>query len=457
MSKRPLSMENESNRFNEEKSPSQISQPRGAHVELSLNFLSLNVDCCEEVFDYLSLADLHAMAQTCTRMHRIAGSHFQQTYAAAHVVCKSDGIYIRCIQINGFTQFIQNISFYCDDLLCFGYVQSNCFDSLKKIRFCSIAMTDEKIACLQSILAKVEVVEIFCCTMNGEFYENFLSKCSKLKRLTVKGFYGPGPLIGTANDWLLREYSQLEHLELTSMRVDYEINELETFFHRNPHIRSFAIDSDCLWNNRNLIMTAQVNLDRLAIDSENFETDYFYQLLNELHAIGVYKKLQFYLLNIDERSINPIASLTAMDKLYSQLLDEDVAFPYLTNLKELCIGCTINITDMNALAKSLVNLEQIQFLVAHSNQIVPFVRHSTKLTKIKVKSLKEETSRDGNVLDLTAWNKERGKLVGARKIVVYVEEDVYLATKWTLNDIDRSLIQLKRTESHDSNHDFGNL
>lgn len=455
--KRSLTLENESDRFNEENSPRRISQPRGAHVESSLNFHSLNVDCWEEVFDYLSLADLHAMGRTCKRMHRIAGSHFQQTYAAAHVVCKSDGIYVRCIQINGFVQFIQNISFYTDDLLCFRYVQSNSLDSLKKIRFCSITLTDEKVACLQSILAKVEVVEIFCCTMNGEFYGNFLSKCPKLKRLTVKGFYGPGPLIGTANDWLLREYSQLEHLELTSMRVDYKIDELETFFHRNPHIRSFAIDSDSLWNNRNLIMTAHVKLDRLAIDSENVESDYFYRLLNELHAIGVYKKLQFYLLNIDERTINPIASFAAMDKLYSQLLDEDVVFPSLANLKELCIGCTMNITDMNALAKALVNLEQIQFLVANSNQIVPFVRHSTKLTKIKVKSLEEKTNREGNVLDLTAWNKQRAKLAGARKIVIYVEEDVYLATKWTLKDVDRSLIQLKRTESHESNHDFGNL
>lgn len=293
--------------------------------------------------------------------------------------------------------------------------------------------------------------------MTGEFYKKFLSYCTNLKRLTVKGFTGPNPLIGTGNDWLLRAYPKLQHLELTSMGFQYKINELEKFFRLNPNIRSFAIDSDCLWINVNSIMMTELKLDKLSIDSENGEPNTFYQLLNKLQAMDFYKKLHFYALHIDEESINPITSMIALEKLYTQLLDEDVVFPALTNLKEICIGLTAKVNDMDTLAKGLINLQRISFLMANIKQILSFIRHSVKLTKIKVKSMRKGKDFNANVLDLWTWNTEREKLTGARKIIIYVEEDIYLATKWTLKNVNYNMIELRRIESHESNHDFGNL
>ena len=56
-------------------------------------------------------------------------------------------------------------------------------------------------------------------------------------------------------------------------------------------------------------------------------------------------------------------------------------------------------------------------------------------------------------LNLIALNKAREKLneerAEAGKIRIYVKENLYLATKWTLNAIDLSLIELRRADSEE--------
>ena len=52
-------------------------------------------------------------------------------------------------------------------------------------------------------------------------------------------------------------------------------------------------------------------------------------------------------------------------------------------------------------------------------------------------------------LKICALNDERKKLVGACKVTIYVDEDVYLATKWTKAGSSAEFIEIKRKESHD--------
>lgn len=46
-------------------------------------------------------------------------------------------------------------------------------------------------------------------------------------------------------------------------------------------------------------------------------------------------------------------------------------------------------------------------------------------------------------------NREREQLLGARKLIIYVPEDIFLATKWSTNngDINLSLVELRRIDS----------
>lgn len=158
------------------------------------DILKLDVDCFEELFDWLSLVDLHTMSQTCKRLRQIAGYFFWNTYKNADVECKNGGIFINNIQINSFCEFIRSISVVDDDLQCFHFIKSNDFISLKQITLHAIPLTTEKITCIKHILNKAEFVELFNCTTGGEFYGEFLQYCSNVKHLMLRIFAFPNPM-----------------------------------------------------------------------------------------------------------------------------------------------------------------------------------------------------------------------------------------------------------------------
>lgn len=53
------------------------------------------------------------------------------------------------------------------------------------------------------------------------------------------------------------------------------------------------------------------------------------------------------------------------------------------------------------------------------------------------------------ILDVAALNEERKKLEGARKVTIYVIEDIYLRTKWSTHSINLNLVEIRRFESVD--------
>lgn len=58
------------------------------------------------------------------------------------------------------------------------------------------------------------------------------------------------------------------------------------------------------------------------------------------------------------------------------------------------------------------------------------------------------------VIDLTALNEERSKLNGATKVIIYVEERIFLATKFAKANIELSLVMLKRAKAVKWTHHF---
>lgn len=51
-------------------------------------------------------------------------------------------------------------------------------------------------------------------------------------------------------------------------------------------------------------------------------------------------------------------------------------------------------------------------------------------------------------MDLSALNIQRKLLVQARKVGSYVDEDTYLATKWSTKDINLSLVEMRDIADH---------
>lgn len=60
----------------------------------------LNIDCFDEIFDYLSTEDLLGIGQTCKMMQQVVGEYFKKNYTAASMFGGNDGIY-RVFSING--------------------------------------------------------------------------------------------------------------------------------------------------------------------------------------------------------------------------------------------------------------------------------------------------------------------------------------------------------------------
>lgn len=99
------------------------------------------------------------------------------------------------------------------------------------------------------------------------------------------------------------------------------------------------------------------------------------------------------------------------------------------------------VIDLEVLAKNLLKLDRLTIYRTRFEHILPFIQHSVNLKTIAIEYF------DGDILDLPALNKERKKLLGARKVTIYVEERVFLATKWASKTTHLGFIELKRIES----------
>lgn len=88
--------------------------------------------------------------------------------------------------------------------------------------------------------------------------------------------------------------------------------------------------------------------------------------------------------------------------------------------------------------------------------ILPFIFHAVKLRSIKVQHFiiehgdnfgpERRQSRfcDGSVLHLAALNRERKRLNGAKKVIIYIDKNLYLKTKWAIGQTDFDLVEIKR-------------
>lgn len=57
----------------------------GPFKQKSTPMLKLNTDCCDEIFEFLSLEDLHSLSQTSRTMRTVTGEYFRRNYKS---ICK---------------------------------------------------------------------------------------------------------------------------------------------------------------------------------------------------------------------------------------------------------------------------------------------------------------------------------------------------------------------------------
>lgn len=259
----------------------------------------------------------------------------------------------------------------------------------------------------------------------------------------------------------------LEHLELTP-RGDARINELQQFFTINSQIKSFCTTSDCLFANRHCLMEINTKLDWLEVKhfmanafhlrENEFDLNAFCRLLNQLYEREFFKCLHFYVPNVNEEFSDQLILLHALEKLTIDKFTNCFNLLQLKHLKELNIFEYANARNFEQLAKNLVNLERLLLQDASYNDLLPFIQQSAKLKHVKIFA-KEAKQFTGHVINLIRWNKEREKLIGARKMHIYIEDNVFLATKRATKNgnINFNMIEMRRTNSICWNYDYSTI
>lgn len=417
----------------------------------------LNIDCFENLFEYMTLKDLLAFRRTCIRMKQAVDYYIKLNYTRLLSL-----EYTHWISLDAFTESRRNFLDYIKELHIFMY-DLKCTDT----------------ANIKYLLNRLELVTLKCVGIDGDFFENFLQFCSNLKYLKISTTLGNGPIIGNGNEWMLREYKKLEHFELIADDISsdtendvqqkkFHCPELMTFYTQNPNIRIFSTNSSLLsaiqpsllkWNrklDRLVVRLDQTNWNLIHVDGHGVECA---NILNALHEQGFYNRLHICC-SSDSEHLPYLASLRAVEKLALRTiftLREVNDIPVMESLRQLSVDhCEIiPIEWIQTMARNFINIERIYMRRGSITRILPFIRVARKLKALIVKILytDDTTNDEPSFKDFITLNNERKLLDDARKVTIYIDEKTFLKLKWT-SKVDFGFIKLMRFDSCPPEHFF---
>lgn len=440
----------------------------------------LTVDCCDEIFDYLPLNDLYSFGQTSRAMQRVAGEYFKRNYSPGGIaqinpnLKSTPNIFIKYYvdyhniflsknvpDITAFMQFIRR--FYIDirrssptsltpkDIDRFSQMCDQ-FKSLTQLKISIKTSRYDYGDYFKAVLLNIETMMVshFCWdAFNMDLYGKLLKYCPNLKYLYM---FEENP---SNESWLHQKYPKLLQLSFKSFRPMFNLN---VILEGNPNIRTLSTNFENIYDIKDKLLSSTIKLDRLIINVETMsimKKPFSYDLLNEIYDKGVFKRLSMRV-KVDNKLDDKLASIHGLDTLIVVNIDnQSYNLPILSDLKELAFKDGSCPNNLNSLATSLVHLERLFMYNATINDVLLFMRRSPKLNKMKV--LLHDVAKfglkfkfDGGILNLSLLNKEREKLLNARKVTIYVPEDVYIKTKWAMNgDTNRSLVEMKRNDSYE--------
>lgn len=289
-------------------------------------------------------------------------------------------------------------------------------------------------------MCQVKHLRIQACRFNENSSINFLDSFPNLKHLVLVQNYFfscKNQIIPNYNELLIRKYSALKRLEFrTILHVPLPI---ATTLESNPNIQVLEMTATNFIINMPSIRNAKLSLDELSIDL-NFGNVYdlaryvkFFQSLNELQSIGIYKRLRINcsLFDLSQDYINELAQLKSMIKLcVNYEYKQPVALSSLNDLREIIFRDSSHIADLDLLASNLEDLELIYFRTAKLTHLMPFFSRAKKMKTIRINILQDGGHFDQStqIIALSALNKERKQLRNAEKITLYVSDGVYHAT-----------------------------
>lgn len=378
------------------------------------SIFKLDIDCCEELFEYLPLDDLHSLGQTCKRMYQYTGHYVRDNYKATQFMWSNGNLFVyfnhQNVMVNGFIEFISILRICNKQMNKFAKIATK-FKSIKQLRLDLISC---RIDCsnLAEILQRCEEIELikYLGIFIGDLYENVLKFCINLKHLKVI-MDGPSE---NDFDWLLHEYLNLESIDLSqSGPLKLSAKQIKTFFALNKGIRKMSINAECLLDHQQLLLGSDLKLSEISVECFNFILsrglpELLIELLNKLYERGFYERLSIY--HAKYFSFGEIKAPLTVDYFVHQTQISTV------NLIGLHMRYENNFNNIVVDNR----IQQIRLSTLDTKHILHLIQKFKKLKKIQIDCLIGAKS-----FDLLTLNMERKKLFGANRVTIYLSRCDY--------------------------------
>lgn len=417
----------------------------------NLKFIKVNVDCWEKIFDFLSLADILSMSQTCLRMRQIGGHYFRQNFHGIPCALEEDvrpKFYtpdepIELIR-DDFLRFIDTASIYGELRHLNDYLKMNLLASLTTIRLCYVDLNEQEIEVFDKQRdSQIETIELFLCTIYGNALEQLLDYCPNVKCLRMER--NNFDLPAAAHSFFQRDYPSLCEFQYSR---GFDIDLLSMFLERNSGIKWFYTDANDLWTSGHTFLASNIHLNCLSIElySDDIKAVAieFANFLRTLCDREFYKKLHMSVTwpraTSDYREfIDGMTTFNALEMLCTYRFNGLAC--HTIQLKELHLRSVESEIDLNNLAMNLKQLERLWIQGTDEQIILPFLRYSRTLKVAIVRF------SDAQQINLLAMNRERDKLDRPSKVLIGVPENIYLNTKRLGKNRHLSLVEITREES----------
>lgn len=422
--------------------------------------LKLDTDCFIEICKYLSLKDLISVGQTCKTLNQKVYYVLKQHFSGANMRFLNNRTEISDSSSVGyssghFNKLIEKLQIYNGSLEKFIHIRSR-FAQLLQIDFRFVQITRTQIKKFQQILNKIEILTLYETDIDGDMHDDILRFTPNLKKLTVICRDKRSLLVGNGNKWLHQKYPTMQQFE-----CENDGNEqFKIFLELNPNIKYLTVTDKYIRNYGLSLIQSDIKFNELSVFIKS-NVKKIYHHLEALHEHGFYNELKIYFFTteISESDMRQLEKLNGLVKLFiSGWFGGNIKLCNMPNLKELVIHTEDQISNFLTLPSAIPNLEIFLIGNSSSNSIWTLCKQLKKLKKIRINSLGNGIyfNIDNFIINLRALNRERMKLDGAKKLTLYFKENIYLATKWSLNETNWNSIQLKRESAWQRNHAFCN-
>lgn len=388
-----------------------------------MKITELNIDCMEEILQFLNLKDLLNVADSNKRLNRAACLVYAQKYGTLSHVMESfrtrgmrifleiagtltiNGLYtsLRFVRCFGsvISRMKMNATEYCHDTKLIRYVNEFCAKSLIELEltgWMSQPIGSIVLAEIHKPFEKIEQISIKCCLLDDDLM--MINKWfPQLKHLYLKSN------VIVDSRFIAAHFPYLENFQY--YKNDYllhnlELNQIEDFIHLNPQLKALELDEVLDIKLLRYIGESLNRLENLKIGYSFYTDPTIFKDFSDIAMIRFksVKKLSISVPGIMEEmpfSFDQLEDFTTFELISDILLDFLKKHPSITKLT--FNNSDLSEEDISQAIKVLPSLSNLDVATLFSaNEVIPYMIQLKQFKKLKKFTFEIEDKHQVNYL-----------------------------------------------------------